>query len=1490
MTPLNSFRGFPDFGRPLAGLSGTAYFAYGGTQIVVLPGAINFQQEPGLSSGVTLDIFRPYFASSDTDGYAVLEISVKSQFDSNAVIDKAREIDVNATVTKAESAQWSLQLNADAIDQLLPQPISRSLPAVTGINATRALVHLDVESALLLESLIVTHPESLGVQARGAVVGVSPRQDASICFHVNEFVNTYLLMGRDEYRISYRSLLQQMEHSLEQLPVSISVGSHYSANLLAAAIIDRLVSNYGAWSVVEDTTDYSSPFDELIIRKVAIDENSSHVNWSLATPISALRPIGLNLENGASIAQWADLYGWDTIIRRHTSTNILSSGQLPMSVYSTMPAERIGLVGYGADLIFPPAPPYRPQSVQKTVLLDGPTDREDFFISLAVGEPLNYVYTPFAVVSDSLGVRTLRGSPRESTDALLRLPLAELPVKLVSVESSQDILELAQVHGHCHYQYESVEYAQSFDLDSGSDTLTIAIPEAAIVTSLFCTVISRNSDATLELQSVTTESLYIDRSSFAEYGSHQIDIFCYVPADESIVAIEVMPMHMAETAENIQVLPFSDSKTRQTYSWFATSPFSPGFKYRLYTTSNNSRPWFVHADWQSNLTINVDQLLQPQVEVLLSSEFSAIDDNGSELGNAQLSESSQAGLPRSSTEIPLDFMLFDDPTNASVGYYVPEFRLKTIKVSGKDQYVIVMDNNSGAYQLSIRLESWIPEALSTVTKTLQAIPMQLSLELSYRMSLQSSAIKRVSLDIETIESGNLIGRFSTSTIAERDEIYTVLTDPEWGAALTISKTVELEVPQPTSSNTVNVFNGILPIHTNLLEDRGFINIQEPPKPIRNNVLAPVTRPRNIRPIGNIVKPNFGGRINVVRREAMSAMHQSETALQEATRSSIALAGGTNARAISSVVSLNRPSLLKNNFKPQSVVDARTIKSKFQSALVTPRISILNAQRIKSNGSSVFDITISVDNVGDISTDYFNASKKYGPCGKYSTAIRLDVSLHDAKSKKSIHRFCGLGKPEQFKNLTVKVNTRLAESESVFLRLTDKETKKYADSNIEKLEDKNIPPVKYAARKFTFAQRINPSPFIFNTDLHPYIFDSFTPVRGVGGIDRHRVAWNNRHHTYFQDTSNPNIVYYFPDSFKVLRSNDFPRGPLLTIRVTADDDNVENSDVEMDYIVGPYVDNLRLAAARMALNLNFEPSREIEFQPFITSDVRFFADFPGIEREEDFRDNAGMILLDGYLDSLQMKLPQFNNMFDALSQTIATQFMGNVEVDVPDYPTEIIPFRAHLADLAGEYFRYEIESIGSSGFYITLTNISPLPVHLDDIGFYAVRNTDIVSGVADNVLFDQSPLAAADSLTVEVQFPPDESNQVQIDEVKISLANVRNQPDRDTMLDLILDRSMSQYTRTIEAKALASMFSASDSDDVKTIVAILVNIDGSDTVELNADNLSAEVVVNYPIEAVLLDQTVSDEVFYRPTFIYSDASMMTPEEPVVINGSLFYVSA
>jgi hypothetical protein len=211
-----------------------------------------------------------------------------------------------------------------------------------------------------------------------------------------------------------------------------------------------------------------------------------------------------------------------------------------------------------------------------------------------------------------------------------------------------------------------------------------------------------------------------------------------------------------------------------------------------------------------------------------------------------------------------------------------------------------------------------------------------------------------------------------------------------------------------------------------------------------------------------------------------------------------------------------------------------------------------------------------------------------------------------------------------------------------------------------------------------SESVAPTPFLFDPlRRHRYVFEQVEPPDPVSiQLKATSVAGN----TYYQSTGDRSRFYYLPDRYELGKANScqLDACPQLAVRATTD-----YNQYQVDYVVTPVVDPQRLQQAKAELARSEGISADsIRFEPLAGDSLSFEVALPtskaGTAWSTQARPGAIVNLSTQISDSLTVNAEQMHELWGAFFNPDMTVFTGKVTMQMKGYRMEAIPFRGSVA--------------------------------------------------------------------------------------------------------------------------------------------------------------------------------------------------------------------
>ncbi|MGV9868063.1 hypothetical protein [Rhodococcus koreensis] len=269
----------------------------------------------------------------------------------------------------------------------------------------------------------------------------------------------------------------------------------------------------------------------------------------------------------------------------------LPTGRTTVGLSANLVQPVAGLLVLIADIRMPARPPIRPQSVSASAELAAPSYAENVVLDLAPGEEIDGEVRLRAVIDSSTGVLELPGEFKPAKKDWLLLGPDAFPLPLSVVRLSDSLAEIATVE---------------VVAPPGRDTtvLDAEMPTASIPVSLDAgpakvALRPRGEGASIELELAPGQRLDLSPEMLPGFGVHAV-VFSLARPDK-LVAVEWRREGSSEGESRVVAL--GPASTTAEVHWVATSPFQPGFVWRI---ADPEHEWSAPIAPSEKLSITVD--------------------------------------------------------------------------------------------------------------------------------------------------------------------------------------------------------------------------------------------------------------------------------------------------------------------------------------------------------------------------------------------------------------------------------------------------------------------------------------------------------------------------------------------------------------------------------------------------------------------------------------------------------------------------------------------------------------------------------------------------------------------------------------------------------------------------------------------------------------------------------------------------------------------
>jgi hypothetical protein len=557
-----------DFQNPVDTSAGPVFREFGRPgRWIALPHALDVGHRIDNTPDFRIDLIRAREAASgELSGHGVVDFRVTPVTD----LEAARQaVPGDSVIEGAFSGGWVRLLvhEPDHADRTLVLAPTRI--ASNGLGAVRLAAQLTLEGAVLLKRALLDEAVLVDTWAEMEVSGVSPRFPFVARLAAADLVAA--LTGLQQDGLVERAAVVD---ALTSMPMMAELPDGLSPFAVADAVADRF-RNLAATQVPSPATRLAEWW------RLDLPPGDTELRWDLSEEVLATRVVQLRFNPVALVRGAVAHGGLDALINERELSGF-ATGFTPLVVTANIPEVRTPVLSCGVDIIAEPAPPHRMHTIHEAVEFVPPADRGDLLLRLSPGEPKSYVVETFVVASLTNSVQEWRSPPRPATGDL-RLTIDDFAARWLPVSATPQLLAegallvTAKWNGH-----------------TLATTLTARQPRDTLVTPRDAAVVDfsvelRATNGVLRTPVTTRDLFFLDLPLFAEFGSHTVDIRVEFEDDSpDVIALDLAPQ---SELESVLTVSFTRSRPTRVYTWFARSPFAPGYCYRLFHSGLTPRPW-----------------------------------------------------------------------------------------------------------------------------------------------------------------------------------------------------------------------------------------------------------------------------------------------------------------------------------------------------------------------------------------------------------------------------------------------------------------------------------------------------------------------------------------------------------------------------------------------------------------------------------------------------------------------------------------------------------------------------------------------------------------------------------------------------------------------------------------------------------------------------------------------------------------------------------
>jgi hypothetical protein len=600
----------------------------------VLPGQLQLATNPDGSPKFKLELMQYLGDVSASGQFAVLSFSLAGDFFLERALGAVRTATLSAAVKPVtiDSGFCRLYQTSTAVslpgDLLIPTPLgslSGDLASWT-IRMSRDAGEL-IKGALQGQTSLL-----LGARVEAAVAGVAPRLPVFVQFDPTALL-TALLARFPDRTMAVADVLAFFTAPVANYPLTLTAVPSGSEATLAQIMTDRVIAAYAA------LTPSPGINDTAFVRFLPMDQIETAITrWDLNEPTVVMRPWIYTLDPIGSMRVLNDPSLLANVLQEITIPT-LSLGTRRIYVTASLPPSRVGIAATGVRLAMPSNPPTRFFPITETGTENSPIDVVSFgssapgsattagYVDLMLGatEPLQYTVTCFALIAAGEFVQEYESAPQPHNENWLQVAAGDFPLTFAYVIARSQLLQLATIKGTLMYKVGQHQVQQPFKLtacNGGEVEVSVAAPSVATGISIELQGVPLDGSSPIWLPATGPGRIELDVNSFTGYGPHAVTVRCNLGVGSTPVFIELiseleagmpgaLPGKIALTAD----LPSA------TWNYFASSPFHPGFCFRVAAAPGNAAaPWSAPCSPDTILRLDADGSVHPTLPTATLSE------------------------------------------------------------------------------------------------------------------------------------------------------------------------------------------------------------------------------------------------------------------------------------------------------------------------------------------------------------------------------------------------------------------------------------------------------------------------------------------------------------------------------------------------------------------------------------------------------------------------------------------------------------------------------------------------------------------------------------------------------------------------------------------------------------------------------------------------------------------------------------------------------
>ncbi|MCC6456068.1 MAG: hypothetical protein IT328_14030 [Caldilineaceae bacterium] len=462
--------------------------------------------------------------------------------------------------------------------------------ASNGLEMLRLFRRLSPDGISLLKQVLQKSLMTFVAQVEVEIQGLAPRLPVELTLQGVALLERLNGMARQQ-RITYPQLVDFWKQDAALLPVEFASDlAQVDRDLLAIALADWTIADYGVY-----TPCTGEPLQPTVL--LHGQQPPQILRWNLAQRKVVHNVFLLDSDPFTMAQQTVSAQGIEALYHE-TIVPPVQTGAVSLSVATNLPSAIQGVLELGVNLFAPPRPPARVHALTASLQFD----LQDA-ASLEAAQTVNWLFAPleavefelstFALAQTASGPQLLQGNSRPHAGTYLLLNVADFPLRFVSIRADASLLASASIVGNSSYPADNGSVVEHpFELTSSNPLVTLSIPLAHVEQAqVRLEARSLAADAQLPIGTFPAQSQRLSLFSLPTYGPHAIDIEVIFDQALPLLAFEFLAEEDAEHLEKAAPLAFTPAQTKGRWSYFATSPFRAGYRFRRLPNDGSVEDW-----------------------------------------------------------------------------------------------------------------------------------------------------------------------------------------------------------------------------------------------------------------------------------------------------------------------------------------------------------------------------------------------------------------------------------------------------------------------------------------------------------------------------------------------------------------------------------------------------------------------------------------------------------------------------------------------------------------------------------------------------------------------------------------------------------------------------------------------------------------------------------------------------------------------------------